>query len=482
MGTRIKYLLLAAGTVLGSWLPAYSVELGVAVSRHELTAPLSDADVDAIFARANVLLRKCDVTLRRVGHVVTYASQQMPNEIETGFDWQRLGRLPRSIKVVGRIRFCGSVTSTDQSGCAEINGRILAASRRKFDHIVWAHEFGHTSGLTHASSGNDSLNLMYWAAKNGSERLTVNQCRHYRAGSRLVMWDRELIAELLGAEEETTGEPSQQVAEEVAGGEPEVVGGEGPPLEGVTADNLPPIEEFIAAKGYPIFPYNVAALYPETVIPFLETTLNDESKAANWVYAVSTLGAIGTPKAREVLMAFLLKDPKAKLSADQYYAKSNVPIALAWIVNASIAKKSDDNVALQTLLSCTNGEWWKKQGIDWDTIYTGPDLIKKLVKSCIISLPLTGTDAAAKRLEQLQVSALEHEQNLELPKPELGEFEEIFDEKFSGGTEEVIELFTAVPESTAAAVDESGGSEMIDGQLSVLNEVRVKGLDEYYPF
>jgi hypothetical protein len=215
----------------------------------------------------------------------------------------------------------------------------------------------------------------------------------------------------------------------------------------------------------------VTRRYSEDVIPFLETVLNDDAKGKLWMNAVSTLGAIGTPKAREVLLKFLLKDPDAKLTEEQYFAKTDVPIALAWIVN-----KSGDVVALETLLSCTNGDWWQEQATKWSTIYSGEKQTHQLINSCIISLPLTGTKEAAVRLEFLRAAADEADDETAIRALDLSGF---FG-KFSGGADKVTELFTAVPASTAKAIDESGGVELIDAQLLELQKVNDLGLSGYY--
>ena len=134
-------------------------------------------------------------------------------------------------------------------------------------------------------------------------------------------------------------------------------------------------------------------------MPELQRLLQDPAAEDTWRNVVGTLGAIGTERAKDVLITYLFSDPDGQLSPAAYIAKSDVPVALGWLVH-----KSDDREALELLINATDGDWWMAQGIDWSTpIHRNrEDLIASLVTKAIIGLTLSGTEEAEIRLAQLQ--------------------------------------------------------------------------------
>ena len=160
-----------------------------------------------------------------------------------------------------------------------------------------------------------------------------------------------------------------------------------------------PVQSFVRKGFFEGVPYNQARLYSDDDVPELQRLLQDPAAEDTWRNVVGTLGAIGTERAKDVLITYLFSDPDGQLSPAAYIAKSDVPVALGWLVH-----KSDDREALELLINATDGDWWMAQGIDWSTpIHRNrEDLIASLVTKAIIGLTLSGTEEAEIRLAQLQ--------------------------------------------------------------------------------
>jgi hypothetical protein len=149
---------------------AYSVS----VSRHASVPALSKKQVRSILKDASKMLQKnfvsngdtdvaCDVTFTLKGPVRTFGSVgTSPNIVDeqhrdavhkvdtdvAGVDFH--------VKVVKEIKFCRPGLNGSFNGCAfpiEFRSIIVVPPSKNFPyHILWAHEFGHLTGLGHRHS------------------------------------------------------------------------------------------------------------------------------------------------------------------------------------------------------------------------------------------------------------------------------------------------------------------------------------------
>jgi hypothetical protein len=129
------------------------------VGRHENVA-LRAEEVDKILAEASKVLRKCNVILKRKGSVRPFASSETPEVIETDAHRDAVHSEDFDIKIVKTIGFCR--VEGGHAGCAwdpPLSGPHSLPQRRsiivklqkdaKDSGRLWAHEFGHRTGLWH---------------------------------------------------------------------------------------------------------------------------------------------------------------------------------------------------------------------------------------------------------------------------------------------------------------------------------------------
>jgi hypothetical protein len=173
------------------WVEAASAQSTylVSVSRHRDVPDLSESQVKAILARASRMLRKdsthndddvsCDVTFTLKGQVGTFESPNTPVVDEDNIRAfhhvdSNVAGVDFHVKIVKEIKFCRpGLPAGSSAGCSfsppdsrsmilvhpklhkDVHGRVLSNYP---DHLLWAHEFGHLTGLGHRDD--DELALM----------------------------------------------------------------------------------------------------------------------------------------------------------------------------------------------------------------------------------------------------------------------------------------------------------------------------------
>lgn len=130
---------------------------------HHRSVEVSTPAIDKILADASRMLKKapghvdstdnvaCRVTFRREGTLSVFASRHTPAVINTEADVDAVHSEPSDIKVVEAINFCKGMTGRF-AGCSwPIERRSIIVTPGRLRHLVWAHEFGHLTGLKHRS-------------------------------------------------------------------------------------------------------------------------------------------------------------------------------------------------------------------------------------------------------------------------------------------------------------------------------------------
>jgi len=188
---QVTAVTLCLGVLL--WVEPASAEkeypLKVAV--HRDVRPLTQKSIEKILAGASDLLKKnrgykCDVKFTLDGSVETFASA--PSLITDAASLEAVHSVPADVKVVQTIKFCkGRYDKDGFIGCAwrpegrpktVIVTRLVAVDLRP---ILWAHEFGHVTGLQHRIDDNSAL-MTPCPQQLNTDRINRDECRCFLAG------------------------------------------------------------------------------------------------------------------------------------------------------------------------------------------------------------------------------------------------------------------------------------------------------------
>jgi hypothetical protein len=141
--------------------------------------------IETILEGASDILQRngCNVTFKLKGPIQTFTSKP----IKDAATLDAVHRVPANVKVVRKIDFCADgFHAGGYLGCAWrpknrprtviVKAPVPSVGR---DPILWAHEFGHTTGLPHR---NDEFALMNCQIEAFHEEIDTKECRHFRAG------------------------------------------------------------------------------------------------------------------------------------------------------------------------------------------------------------------------------------------------------------------------------------------------------------
>jgi hypothetical protein len=193
-------VLLGVAGLLAAIAPAAaqkSKTYALKVSVHRDAQQLSDAQVDDILSSASKLLQsngnECsNVSFTRNGHVQTFSNGSGIVDSPTARD--EVFQVDGDIKVVKDITYCNPALNTDTfKGCTYPYGTSMAPPGKSssivgqrwvttaLQHVVWAHEFGHRTGLPHRG---DDLDALMSACGHVSIERKVNQneCQSFLSG------------------------------------------------------------------------------------------------------------------------------------------------------------------------------------------------------------------------------------------------------------------------------------------------------------
>lgn len=192
---KMKIVIAVAWLGLLTWAEPASAQntrtYSLTVGRHK-SVKLTNDDVDKLLAEASKALKKCNVVLKRQGSVSTFNSSKTPAHIGTAADRDAVNKEDFDIKVVAfSIDFCR--VGQMHQGCAwdppppparQLPRRkSIIVTDLKIPNIgmVWAHEFGHRTGLPHRT---ETTALMACRVPTELERaeLSDHECKCFRGG------------------------------------------------------------------------------------------------------------------------------------------------------------------------------------------------------------------------------------------------------------------------------------------------------------
>jgi hypothetical protein len=220
MTMRISAGLLSLALLM--WVEAARAQqtYSLSVSRHRAVPALSDGEVKRILADASRMLQKnprqgadddvaCNVTFTLKGSVGTFASPNTPVVDRDNIDAvhrvdANVAGVDFHVKVVKEINFCRpDLPAEPFVGCSfsppdfrsmilvhpklhkDAQGRTLS---RYPDHLLWAHEFGHLTGLGHRDDDQLALmtrcplNTQFFNVSDARVRVNSQECRRLLAG------------------------------------------------------------------------------------------------------------------------------------------------------------------------------------------------------------------------------------------------------------------------------------------------------------
>jgi len=167
--------------------------LSVSIHTALVHPALTQQDIEEIFAKASELLQKepnyCKVGFKLKGPIGRFTVPSSTNDgsINTEDDLEAVHSVVADVKIVPKINFCINGPEHGLLGCAwrphdRPKTVIVSAEMHRFrlEHIPFAHEFGHVTGLLHRQ---DVKALMTPCGLNSDKyQINPDECWHFRAG------------------------------------------------------------------------------------------------------------------------------------------------------------------------------------------------------------------------------------------------------------------------------------------------------------
>jgi hypothetical protein len=321
---------------------------------------LTNAQADAILADATTVLKtndgegdvSCNVEFSRSGNVSVFSTGD--GSIDSQAEFNAIIGLPGYVAVVNQINWCGSLIP-NIIGCAPVPGNSLAVVRftSSLEGILWAHEFGHTKGLSHRNG--DPNAVMNGVINSSRLRVTTDECSAFRTE-----------AATAGTSEAGAMAVQDYVRQVFIGGVPYEQ----------TSNN-----------------------FGSADVPVLLSMLNDSAEEDYWANIVVVLNIIGGEEVVDPLIAFIEADSGGELSYAHYVAKTSALMSMGYLIN-----RTGNEQALTYLIESADPSVWEER----ETNDVGPfqatvaESNQDLSKHAVLGLALAGTPDSAAALRSFQ--------------------------------------------------------------------------------
>lgn len=251
------------------------------VSKHG-TVTANNATVTAILARASSILQTdddfapgnadvaCDVTLTLQGSVTNFANAATPARIVDNATLTTVLREPAFVKMVTAIGYCGNQPAS-YAGCAYTPGRSIAVVHpiqpASAAGSVWAHEFGHSTGLNHRAG---ARLLMNPSVGDEFTYISTAECASYLRGppARAVPGARTL--------------PGRRAA-----------------------DERPPVEALVRMSIVDEMPYRMFEMYSAGEAASAQRLLDESDSQRSWPTIMTLMGVAGNADAEARIIRYL---------------------------------------------------------------------------------------------------------------------------------------------------------------------------------
>jgi hypothetical protein len=143
-----------------------------------------------ILKEASEVVKTCKVRFSLRGTIGRITSQQAPADIGDAATLEKVHQLPPDVKIVNKITHCADEDiKPGELGCAfrppGLRKTVIVTVPifTGHDGILWAHEYGHTTGLLHRfRQGNENL-MTPCGITTFSTAVEADECQNFRAGT-----------------------------------------------------------------------------------------------------------------------------------------------------------------------------------------------------------------------------------------------------------------------------------------------------------
>ena len=362
----------------------------------------------ALLVKDNASDVGCEVVFNRSGNVPAPVSGR--NTLDTDQHLKDTFAKPGYVKVVHKINRCAGRTNAAIIGCAKKDNMIVEdltdnddpSTGAELAGILWAHEFGHTQGLSHRDDRPPAScpecgegvcfdpcalfpigpNTLIMAPSIGTANVRVNQaeCNKFR---------------------EPQTAPVQIACNICEGGVcfNQCNIGIGGKVEGVEgAPEKVDVREFVRRIYPDTMPIEEAMLYGPEDVPALMEMLADPKERASWPMVASVLGIIGDDRAADALIRFATQPRRGWLRGDMGRSIGSAVVALGYLV-----ERSNNPRALDFLARASEPAFWDRQaGMRWQSAIarTRAERNRRMADFAVMGLGLSGSPAAWAALER----------------------------------------------------------------------------------